>query len=50
MTNLPPPPPGPGQYGGYQQQGYGYSYGAVPLQAAGFWRFGVVPRSDPRCP
>jgi uncharacterized RDD family membrane protein YckC len=43
MTNLPPPPPGqpwpPGQPGqpGYQQQGYGYSYGAAPLQPAGFW-------------
>ena len=37
MTNLPPPPPAPGQPIGYQQQGYGYSYGAVPFQAAGFW-------------
>jgi uncharacterized RDD family membrane protein YckC len=37
MSNLPPPPPSPGQPGGYQQQGYGYSYGAVPVQAAGFW-------------
>jgi uncharacterized RDD family membrane protein YckC len=37
MTNLPPPPPSPGGPGGYQQQGYGYSYGAVPVEAAGFW-------------
>ena len=39
MTNLPPPPPGlpGGPGGGYQQQGYGYSYGAAPLRAAGFW-------------
>jgi uncharacterized RDD family membrane protein YckC len=35
MSNLPPPPPG--QPGGYQQQGYGYSYGGPPVQAAGFW-------------
>jgi uncharacterized RDD family membrane protein YckC len=37
MTNLPPPPPVPGEPAGYQQQGYGYSYGAAPAQPAGFW-------------
>jgi uncharacterized RDD family membrane protein YckC len=37
MTNLPPPPPVPGEPVGYQQQGYGYSYGATPAQPAGFW-------------
>jgi uncharacterized RDD family membrane protein YckC len=39
VTNLPPPPGG----GGYSQQGYGYSYGAAPVQYAGFWaRFAAV--------
>jgi len=40
MSNLPPPPPQPGPQGfqpGYQQQGYGYSYGAAPYEYAGFW-------------
>jgi uncharacterized RDD family membrane protein YckC len=40
MSNLPPPPPQPGPPGypqGFQQQGYGYSYGAAPYQFAGFW-------------